>query len=87
MLTHAHVTCHELPGNSFIMQLGSQRLNVMLSTGMCIEKGKTNKQKNLFYEDKSDIIFTNRNQLMTKYANLCFEAHRVWVNKCMILLN
>ena len=57
----------------------------MLSTGMCIKKGK--KHKNLFYEDESDTIFTNGNQLMTKYANLCFEAHHVWVNKCMILLN
>ena len=57
----------------------------MLSTGMCIKKGK--KHKNLFYEDESDTIFINGNQLMTKYANLCFEAHHVWVNKCMILLN
>ena len=37
---------------------------------MCIKKEKNN----LFYEDKNDIIFTNRNQLIVKYANLCFEA-------------
>lgn len=82
MITHAHVTFHELPGNSFIMHLESQRLNVMLSTGICIKKEKNN----LFYEDKNDIIYTDRNQLMVKYANLCFEA-RVWVNTCMFLLS